>query len=55
MSFPLSLFLNYYLLCFFNRIIEQEGRTSSAGGENEVAQTMYIHVSKCRKDKIKNK
>jgi hypothetical protein len=51
---------SYYLLCFFfNKIGEQEGRTGSAqrwgsgGGTGEVAQIMYILVSKCKNDKIK--
>jgi hypothetical protein len=48
------LYLFYYLLCFlFNKIREQEGGTGSTkwGG----AQTMYTHVSKCKKDKRKGK
>jgi hypothetical protein len=54
--------LPYYLLCFlFNKIREQEGRTGSAWkwgwgrGWGKVTQTMYIHVSKCKNDKIKEK
>jgi hypothetical protein len=42
---------SYYLLCiFFSKIGEQEGRTGSAWrwGRGEVAQIMYIHVSKCK-------
>jgi hypothetical protein len=52
--------LSYYLLCFlFIKIREQESRTGSAwklgqGGVG-VAQTMYIHVSKYKNDKIKKK
>jgi hypothetical protein len=39
---------SYYRLCFlFNKI----GRTRGGGG---LVQTMYIHVSKCKNDKIKN-
>jgi hypothetical protein len=52
--------LSYYLLCFLFNKIGEEGGTGSAwkqGGEErsrgEVAQTMYIHVSKCKNDKIK--
>jgi hypothetical protein len=51
--------LSYYFLNFlFNKIGEQEGRTSSAqkwGWRNgeEVTQTMYMDVSKCKNDKIK--
>jgi hypothetical protein len=49
---------SYYLLCFlFNKIKEQEGRIGSAGkwgkGCGEVPQRMYIHVSKCKNEKIK--
>jgi hypothetical protein len=49
------MFFSYYLLCFlFNNIQEQEGGTGSAwkrraGQGGEVAQTMYTHVSKCKK------
>jgi hypothetical protein len=39
MSFLLSHFL-------FNKVREQEG------GRGKVAQTMYTHLSKCKKDKI---
>jgi hypothetical protein len=49
-----------YLLCFlFNKITEQEGRTGSYRncggkfGEEEVAQTIYAHVSKSKNDVIK--
>jgi hypothetical protein len=51
--------LPYYLLCFlFNKIGEQEAGPGSAQkeggegkvGEQEVAQTMYTHVSKCKND-----
>jgi hypothetical protein len=53
--------LSYYLLCFlFNKIREevrtgsaQKGRMVGGGGEGEVVQTMYIHVSKCKNNKIK--
>jgi hypothetical protein len=53
-----ALCLSYYLLCFlFNKIREEEGRTGSAWkgeleveGWGETAQTMYIHVSKCKND-----
>jgi hypothetical protein len=48
-----------FLLCFlFNKITEQEGRTGSTQkwgwgvGGGEVSKTMYIHVSKCKNDKI---
>jgi hypothetical protein len=41
----------------FNKIKEQEGGTGSAGkwgeGCGEVPQRMYIHVSKCKNEKIK--
>jgi hypothetical protein len=56
------LFLSYCLLCFlFNEIREQEGSTGSAqkqgyvggGAEGETGGSMYIHVSKCKNDKIK--
>jgi hypothetical protein len=52
--------LSFYLLCFvLNKKGEQEGGTGSAwkrvSGEGEVAQIMYIHVSKCKNDKIKTK
>jgi hypothetical protein len=50
---------SYYLLCFFfNKIREHEGGTGSAqrrGGEGNVAQIMYTHVSKCKCDTIKLK
>jgi hypothetical protein len=40
-------------------VFGQEGRTGSAGGEGgrweEVAQTMYTHVSKCKNDKTKER
>jgi hypothetical protein len=49
--------LSYYPLSFlFNKIREQEGRTGSAwmrgsgGGGVEMAQTMYINVSKCKNE-----
>jgi hypothetical protein len=45
---------SYYLLClFFSKIGEQEGRRGSAWrwGRGEVAQIMYIHVSKCKYEK----
>jgi hypothetical protein len=48
--------LSYYLLCFlFNKIREQEGGTGSAWKPwwGLVAQTMYIHVSKGKNNKIK--
>jgi hypothetical protein len=46
--------LSYYHLCFlFNKIRKQEGETCSAkkleGASGKVAQTTYIHVSKCKK------
>jgi hypothetical protein len=53
--------LSWYLLCFFfDKIGEQKGGRGSAwkcvcvcvGG---VADTMYIHVNKCKNDKIKHK
>jgi hypothetical protein len=44
---------SYYLLCFLFNIIREEGRTDSARKGWGVAQTMYIHVSKCKNDKIK--
>jgi hypothetical protein len=52
---------SYYLLCFLFTKIREEGRTGSAWKvgdwwlkcRREVAQTMYIHISKCKKDKIK--
>jgi hypothetical protein len=50
--------LSYYFLCFlFNKIGEQEvGRGSAwkwvGRGQGSVAQTMYVHVSKCKNDKI---
>jgi hypothetical protein len=53
-----TLCLSYYLLCFlFNKIREQECRTGFAWKWVEVAQTMYIHVSKCKNDlkKLKTK
>jgi hypothetical protein len=55
-----TLCLSYYLLCFlFNIIGEQKDRTGSAwkqrGGVGEVVQTMYIHVNKCKTDKIKER
>jgi hypothetical protein len=31
------------------------GEVGSGGGEEEVAQTMYTHISKCKNDKIKKK
>jgi hypothetical protein len=49
-----TLRFSYYLLCFlFNKVRKQEGRTGSAQnqGGGEVAQKMYIHVSKCKNDK----
>jgi hypothetical protein len=43
---------SYNLLCFFfNKIGEQEGRTSYAYMWTEVAQTLYTHVSKGKNDK----
>jgi hypothetical protein len=55
-----TLCLSYYLLCFlFNKIGEQEGRTGSVRKwglvEEEVAQTIYTYVSKCKNDKTKMK
>jgi hypothetical protein len=55
--------LSYYLLCFlFNKIREEEGRTGSAWKrefrgvvEEEVAKTMYTHVSKYKNDKGREK
>jgi hypothetical protein len=43
--------LSYYLSCFlFNKIGEQEGKQFLPGrGAWDVAQTMHIHVSKCKK------
>jgi hypothetical protein len=47
------LYLSYYLLHFlFNKVGEQEGR--SEGGEGEVAQTVYTHVSKCKNSRNNN-
>jgi hypothetical protein len=44
---------SYYLLCLlFNKIREEEGRTSSAQRWGR-GQTMYTHLSKCKNDKIK--
>jgi hypothetical protein len=54
--------LSFYLLCFLFNKIREEGRTGSAwkqgswggeGDEGKVAQTVYIHVSKCKNNKIK--
>jgi hypothetical protein len=46
-----TLCVSYYRLCFlFNKIREQEGGTGFAG-RGRVAQTMYTHVSKCKKQK----
>jgi hypothetical protein len=48
--------LSYYHLCFlFNKIEKQEGRIGSVWKwlGRRVAPTMYTHVSKCKKDKIK--
>jgi hypothetical protein len=47
--------LSHYLLCFLFSKIGEEGRTGLPGSreEEEVAQTMYTHVSKCKNDKIK--
>jgi hypothetical protein len=53
--------LSFYLLCFlFNKIGEEEGGTGSAwkrelgwgleGLGEEVAQTMYTYVNKCKND-----
>jgi hypothetical protein len=55
LKLPKTPCFSYFL---FNKIAEQEGGTSSAwtgGGEGieEVVQTMYTHVSKCKNDKIK--
>jgi hypothetical protein len=53
------LYFSYYLLCFlFNKFREQEGRRSSVlklglGESRKEAQIMYIHVSKCKSNKIK--
>jgi hypothetical protein len=54
--------LSSCLLCFlFIKIGEQEGGTGSArkqgmgAGGDEVAQTMYAHVSKCKNDKMKER
>jgi hypothetical protein len=56
-----TLCVSYYLLCFlFNKIREQEEGTCSAwnwewGWEREeVDQTMYTHMSKCKNTKRKN-
>jgi hypothetical protein len=49
-----TLCFSYYFLWFlFNKIGEQEGRTGSAHSW-EVAQTLYIHVSKCKNDEKKD-
>jgi hypothetical protein len=40
--------LSYYLCFLFNKIGE-EGRRGVWGKEEEVAQTIYIHVSRCKK------
>jgi hypothetical protein len=53
--------LSYYLLCFLFKKIQKEGGTCSAwkqgrrGRREEVAQTMCVHVSKCKNDKIKER
>jgi hypothetical protein len=52
--------LSYYLLCFlFNKNREQEGGTSSPGKgrgrRGEMDWTIYIHVNKCKNDKIKER
>jgi hypothetical protein len=55
---PKPLCLSYYLLCFlFNKIGEQEGITGSArkGGREDVAQTMYTQVSKCKNERKKER
>jgi hypothetical protein len=47
---------SYYLLCFpFYKIREKEGEADStqSSGWEEVAQIMYLHISKCKNDKIK--
>jgi hypothetical protein len=45
------------LTFLFNKIREQEGGTGSAMKQRscreEVAQTVYTHISKCKKVKIK--
>jgi hypothetical protein len=53
-----TLCLSYYLLSFLCIKIGVENETCSAwkwgvGEGAEVAQTMYIHVSKCKNSKIK--
>jgi hypothetical protein len=49
--------LSCYCLCFlFDISREEEGRTGSVwegSGGVEVAQTIYTHVTKCKKDEIK--
>jgi hypothetical protein len=52
----------YHLLCFLFNKIREEGGTGSAwkrggvgGRREEVAQTRYTHVSKCKNDKIKER
>jgi hypothetical protein len=56
--------LSYYLLCFLFNIIREEGRAGSAwkgsvGGDGgvseEVAHTVFTHVSKCKNDKRRKK
>jgi hypothetical protein len=54
--------LSYHILCFlFNNIGEEAGADSAEaggvglGGWGEVAQTMYMHVSKCENDFKKEK
>jgi hypothetical protein len=57
--------LSYYLLRFLfnkirrgrNRFCPEAGRGDAGMGaeEADVAQTMYIHVSKCKNDKIKER
>jgi hypothetical protein len=47
--------LSYYHLCFLFNKIGEEGGTGSAqkGVGGGGTQTMYIHVSKCKNNKIK--
>jgi hypothetical protein len=47
-------FSNYLLWFFSYKIGEQEGRTGSAWRQGGVMQIMYLYVSKCKNDEIKN-
>jgi hypothetical protein len=55
--------LSYYLLCFLFKKIREEGEIGSAqkvggvgsGRRGKVTQTMYIHVTKCKNVRIKER